>query len=91
MSQTQQTAQIPVIDLSGGQSEAEVGKALVDAASTYGFVYVKNEGKDIPIAAVDRMFDLVKLLYKFYILSTAVLYIFNIFEYLRCLSNIVDA
>lgn len=65
MSHTREAAQIPVIDLSGGQPEEEIGKALVDAASTYGFVYVKNEGKDIPVAAVDRMFDLVKLLYEF--------------------------
>lgn len=56
-----QTAQIPVIDVSGSQPEAEVAKALVDAAATYGFVYVKNEGKDIPVAVIDRMFELVRI------------------------------
>lgn len=60
MSQTTETAQIPVIDISGDLPEAEVGRALVDAAATYGFVYVKNEGKDIPVAAIDRMFELVR-------------------------------
>lgn len=56
-----QTAQIPVIDVSGSQPEAEVAKALVDAAATYGFVYVKNEGKDISVAVIDRMFELVRV------------------------------
>jgi isopenicillin N synthase-like dioxygenase len=56
-----QTAQIPVIDVSGSQPEAEVAKALVDAAATYGFVYVKNDGKDIPVAVIDRMFELVRV------------------------------
>jgi isopenicillin N synthase-like dioxygenase len=60
MSQISETAQIPVIDISGGLPEAEVGRALVDAAATYGFVYVRNEGKDIPVAAIDRMFELVR-------------------------------
>lgn len=55
-----QTAQIPVIDVSGNQPEAEVAEALVDAAATYGFVYIKNEGKDIPVAVIDRMFELVR-------------------------------
>jgi isopenicillin N synthase-like dioxygenase len=67
MSTTQETAQIPVIDISGGQPDAEIGRALVDAAATYGFVYVKNEGKDIPVAAISRMFDLVNLSFCIYI------------------------
>jgi hypothetical protein len=50
--------QIPVIDISGSP-EAEVAKKLVDAAATYGFVYVKSEGKDIPIEAIDHIFQLV--------------------------------
>ena len=69
----QETAQIPVIDISGGQPEAEVGRALVDAAATHGFVYVKNEGRDIPVASINRMFDLVNL--------SSCMYIF-VFEYL---------
>jgi isopenicillin N synthase-like dioxygenase len=50
---------IPVIDISGDLPEAEVAKQLVDAAATYGFVYIKNEGKDIPIEAINNIFDLV--------------------------------
>jgi isopenicillin N synthase-like dioxygenase len=53
------TVQIPVIDISGPLPESEIGEQLVDAAATYGFVYVKNEGKDIPIQAIDSIFDLV--------------------------------
>lgn len=51
------TSQIPVIDLSG--PEAEVAKQLVDAAATYGFVYVKSLGKDIPVEDIDSIFALV--------------------------------
>lgn len=54
-------AHIPIVDVSGEEPEDVVAKALVDAAATYGFVYVKNEGKDIPVAVIDRMFDLVRL------------------------------
>ncbi|KAM3088258.1 hypothetical protein ACMFMG_002313 [Clarireedia jacksonii] len=51
---------IPVIDISGSLPEAEVAKQLVDAAATYGFVYIRNLGKDIPVEAIDRTFDLSK-------------------------------
>lgn len=51
------TGQIPVIDLSG--PENDVAQQLVDAAATYGFVYVRSLGKDIPVAAIDNMFALV--------------------------------
>jgi isopenicillin N synthase-like dioxygenase len=57
-----QGGQIPVIDVSGTTPEVEVAKQLVDAASTYGFVYIKNEGKDIPVETIDGLFELVKLL-----------------------------
>ncbi len=56
-----QSGQIPIIDISGSLPEAEVAKQLVDAAATYGFVYVKNEGKDIPVEAIDSIFALVRL------------------------------
>jgi len=52
------TGEIPVIDISGSP-EAGVAKKLVNAAATYGFVYVKSEGKDIPIEAIDHVFQLV--------------------------------
>jgi isopenicillin N synthase-like dioxygenase len=59
MAEIPQISQIPVIDISGDLPEAEVGKAMVDAAANFGFVYVKNQGRDIPVATIDRMFDLV--------------------------------
>ncbi|ESZ94874.1 hypothetical protein SBOR_4750 [Sclerotinia borealis F-4128] len=50
---------IPVIDISGSVLEnAEVAKQLVDAASTFGFVYIRNLGKDIPVDAIERTFEL---------------------------------
>ena len=52
--------QIPVIDISGSIPEDEVAKQLVDAAATFGFVYIKNKGKDIPVQAIDRVFELVR-------------------------------
>jgi len=54
------TGQIPVIDISGSQPESQVAKELVDAAATYGFVYVKNEGNDIPIKDIDHTFELAR-------------------------------
>lgn len=53
------TGQIPVIDLSGSLPESETAKQLVDAAATFGFVYVRNEGKDIPVEIIENIFDLV--------------------------------
>jgi isopenicillin N synthase-like dioxygenase len=53
---------IPVIDISGSLPETEIAKQLVDAAAAFGFVYVKSEGKDIPIEAIDSIFQLVKQL-----------------------------
>lgn len=51
--------QIPVIDISGASSEVDIAEELVKAASTYGFVYVKNEGKDISVEQIDHIFDVV--------------------------------
>ncbi len=52
------TGLIPVIDISGSLPQDEVAKQLVDAAATYGFVYIKSLGKDIPVEAIDSIFDL---------------------------------
>jgi isopenicillin N synthase-like dioxygenase len=52
-----QCGQIPVIDISG--AEQTVAKQLVDAAATFGFVYIKSLGKDIPVDAIDSTFALV--------------------------------
>ncbi|EKD19968.1 hypothetical protein MBM_01920 [Drepanopeziza brunnea f. sp. 'multigermtubi' MB_m1] len=56
--------QIPIIDISASLPQSEVAKQLVDAAATYGFVYVKNEGKDIPVEAIESIFDLSKKFFK---------------------------
>lgn len=61
MSNDKSSVEIPVIDISGS-SETDIAKRLVDAAATFGFVYVKSEGKDIPIEAIDSMFQLVRLI-----------------------------
>ncbi|KAH8769387.1 oxidoreductase-like protein [Hyaloscypha sp. PMI_1271] len=53
-----QSGQIPVIDLSG--PEQTVATKLVNAAATYGFVYIKSLGKDIPVEAIDSIFALSK-------------------------------
>lgn len=50
---------IPVIDISGSLPQRELAKQIVDAAATYGFVYIRNLGKDIPVEAIDSIFDLV--------------------------------
>jgi isopenicillin N synthase-like dioxygenase len=53
-------AEIPIIDLSGSDSQDEVARKLVEAAATFGFVYIKNEGKDIPVEAINKTFSLVR-------------------------------
>lgn len=53
------TERIPVIDISGDLPEIEIARAIVDATATFGFVYVKNLGKDIPIEVIDHIFELV--------------------------------
>lgn len=60
MSTSKPPVAIPVIDISGS-SEPDIAKQLVDAAATFGFVYVKSEGKDIPVEAIDSIFRLVRL------------------------------
>ncbi|TVY39406.1 UPF0676 protein [Lachnellula subtilissima] len=60
MTTNSSAGRIPVIDISGTTPEVEVAKQLVDAATTYGFVYIKNQGKDIPVEAIDNTFSLSK-------------------------------
>jgi len=55
-------SQIPVLDISGSLPEHEIAKQLVDAAASSGFVYVKSLGKDIPIGAIESIFELVGVL-----------------------------
>lgn len=61
---SESTGLIPVIDISGSTPEDEVADQLVEAATKYGFVYIKNEGKDIPVKAIDNLFDLVSENYR---------------------------
>lgn len=57
-------AKIPVIDISatGDEEQAKVAKELVDAAVEHGFVYIKNQGKDIPVESVENAFELVRFI-----------------------------
>lgn len=55
-----EAAAIPIIDISAdGADELEVARALVDAAAEYGFVYIKNTGKDITAKQVEDAFSIV--------------------------------
>lgn len=48
---------LPVIDISKATPEA--GKAMVDAAIKYGFLYVDSASSDIPMDDVETMFGMV--------------------------------
>ncbi|KAI9149317.1 hypothetical protein HJFPF1_11369 [Paramyrothecium foliicola] len=50
------TADIPIIDLSG--DESEVARQLVDAAEEHGFIYIRNLGKDIAPDDIGAAFKL---------------------------------
>jgi isopenicillin N synthase-like dioxygenase len=47
---------IPVIDLSNPSDET--ARQVLDAASTHGFLFIKNDGVTIPPADIDEMFKL---------------------------------
>ena len=53
--------QIPIVDISGSRADLDLARELVDAAATCGFVFVKNEGKYIPVKNIDDAFALVSL------------------------------
>lgn len=57
MGSPSRTAEIPVIDLNA----PDAASALLGAAATFGFVFVKHRGLDIRPADVDSMFKLVGL------------------------------
>lgn len=48
---------IPVIDVS--KPSDEVARQVLDAASTHGFLFIKNDGVTIPQQDIDDMFKLV--------------------------------
>jgi hypothetical protein len=50
-------AEIPVIDIS--DPTPEVAQQVLHAASTHGFLFIKNDGVTIPPADIDEMFGLV--------------------------------
>jgi hypothetical protein len=52
-------SEIPVIDIS--ISTPEVAQQVLDAASTHGFLFIKNDGVTIPPKDIDDMFKLVSL------------------------------
>ena len=56
-----QVAKIPVIDISAEGDQTQVARELVEAAIEHGFVYIRNTGKDIPVAAVEGAFDVVRV------------------------------
>ena len=51
-----QDTTIPVIDLSN--PSAETAEQVLHAASTHGFLFIKNDGVTIPPADIDAMFKL---------------------------------
>ena len=51
---------IPIIDIS--ESDKDIPAKLVDAAATYGFVYIKSVGLDFTREIIDHVFALVCLL-----------------------------
>ncbi|KAK2767002.1 hypothetical protein FQN54_006319 [Arachnomyces sp. PD_36] len=50
--------QLPVINIS--EPNPTVGKAMIDAAAKYGFLYIDSEGCGIPVEDVDLAFDMSK-------------------------------
>ncbi|KAI1776350.1 2OG-Fe(II) oxygenase superfamily protein [Hypoxylon cercidicola] len=58
------TATIPIIDISAeGVDQAQVAKELVDAAVEYGFVYIRNAGRDISNEQIENTFSLSRTLF----------------------------
>lgn len=58
MTDTAIPIELPVIDISDPHDPA-VGKAMLDAAAKYGFLYVNSKGTDFATEDVDRGFELV--------------------------------
>ena len=49
--------QLPIIDIS--KSDRDTQAKLIDAAATYGFVYIKSTGLEFSREIMDQIFDLV--------------------------------
>ncbi len=52
-----ESIEIPVIDISNPTDE--IARQVLDAASTHGFLFIKNDGVAIPPQDIDEMFKLV--------------------------------
>jgi hypothetical protein len=50
---------IPVIDIS--HPSPEIAQQVLDAASTHGFLFIKNDGVTIPPKDINDMFSLVSI------------------------------
>jgi isopenicillin N synthase-like dioxygenase len=50
--------ELPIIDISN-PNDPNVGKAMLDAAAKYGFLYVDSKGTDFAAEDVKRAFELV--------------------------------
>ncbi|KAJ5783034.1 hypothetical protein N7457_004808 [Penicillium paradoxum] len=59
MADTTVPIELPVIDISNPHDPA-VGKAMLDAAAKYGFLYVNSKGADFTVNDVDHAFGLSK-------------------------------
>ncbi|KAF9776864.1 hypothetical protein IL306_004893 [Fusarium sp. DS 682] len=60
LGQDQNTANIPIIDISAPDvDQKEVAKHLINAAEEHGFIYIRNLGYDIQAKDIDGAFDLV--------------------------------
>lgn len=65
--------QIPIVDISGSESDSSIANQLVNAATVHGFVYIKNFGEDIAIKDIEDAFDLVPIRYPFLLMNDTVL------------------
>ncbi|KAI0881061.1 2OG-Fe(II) oxygenase superfamily protein [Annulohypoxylon maeteangense] len=58
------TTSIPIIDISAeGTDQAQVAKELVNAAVEYGFVYIRNAGRDISTEQIENAFNISRILF----------------------------
>ncbi|RAQ43639.1 oxidoreductase [Aspergillus flavus] len=55
--------QLPILDISNPNDPA-VGKAMLDAAAKYGFLYVSSKGIDFTVSDVEKAFDLSRQFFK---------------------------
>lgn len=60
MSDVTASIELPVIDISNPH-DPDVGKATLDAAAKYGFLYVDSKGSDFTREDIDHAFDLVRI------------------------------